>query len=204
MLAGPRRPYHAVSEQHSRRCGVTTAGRLLPHGRSRSLKGESPFVRISEGGAALSTFSIAVQYAWPIARLYSRWLATAVRCRHRAAQSPLRSHYNEATASMVSRGLVWFGAEYQRLKRHYSIVSVIMSIGCLAPGTNTYHGCGSWGHRVHYGCGHAYWRATDVPRSHGYSPHTFPFSYMVKNERISAPMSLSKKLPPGVGGWGSA
>ena len=54
MLAGPRRPHHAVSEQHRRRCGFTTAGRLLPHGESRSLKGESPFVCISEGGAVLS------------------------------------------------------------------------------------------------------------------------------------------------------
>ena len=202
MLAGPRRPFKAVSDQHSSRYGVTTSGRLLPHLRSRSLKGESPFVRISEGGAALSTFSIAVQYAWPIARLYSRWLATAVRCRHRAAQSPLRSHYNEATASMVSRGLVWFGTEYQRLKRHYSIVSVIMSIGCLAPGTDK-HIPRMW----FLGPSGALRLRTCLLASDGRTaqprilpPHTFPFSYMVKNERISAPMSLSKKLPPGVGG----
>ena len=54
MVVFPRQPYHAVNEQNCRRCGVTTAGRLRPHHGSRSLEGETRFVYVSEGGAALS------------------------------------------------------------------------------------------------------------------------------------------------------
>ena len=48
MFAGSWRPYQAVSEQHSRRCGVTTAGRPLPRWAAVA-QGESPFACISEG-----------------------------------------------------------------------------------------------------------------------------------------------------------
>ena len=42
MFAGSWRPYQAVSEQHSRRCGVTTAGRPLPR-----------WAAVAQGGVAL-------------------------------------------------------------------------------------------------------------------------------------------------------
>ena len=81
------------------------------HGGPRSLKGESPFVCISEGGAALSPCSAqnkplesSLPYAWPTLRLHACWLTTAIPCRQRAAPSPLWSHNSGATAATVGRG----------------------------------------------------------------------------------------------------
>ena len=86
------------------------------HGGPRSLKGESPFVCISEGGATLfALFSLKIpfvkillvsslSYVWPITRPYACWLATAVPGRLRAAQSPLWSYNGGASAATVGRG----------------------------------------------------------------------------------------------------
>ena len=93
----------AVVETHQRgdRC----------HGGPRSVKGESPFACISEGeppsrlGWRKDTSSIVfiVRFV-PIASIrYARWLATAVPCRQRAAQSPLWSHNARATPATVGR-----------------------------------------------------------------------------------------------------
>ena len=177
MLAGSRWLYDAISEQHSRRCGVTTArrppprwaavlqgevtlrihisivfivrlahntsicslardGRTMPstsstvavvesqprgdrgHGGPRSLRGSHPsyaYQRAEPPSRPVwrtdnSRTVSSLLYAWPITRPYARWLATAVPGRQRVAQSPLRSHNGGATAAMLDRGRVWFGA----------------------------------------------------------------------------------------------
>ena len=51
------------------------------HGGRRSLKGESPFARISTSSS---------WYAWSITRLYACWFVTVVPCRQQAAHSPQR------------------------------------------------------------------------------------------------------------------
>ena len=62
----------------------------------RAFKGESPFVCLSWGGVTLSPCLAQRHLLYrlystldPIPRPYARWLATAVPCRQRAAQSPL-------------------------------------------------------------------------------------------------------------------
>ena len=91
------------------------------HGWPWSLKGVSPFACISEGeppsrlGWRKDTSSIVfiVRFV-PIASIrYARWLATAVPCRQRAAQSPLWSHNGGATAASATVGR---GTEGERRK----------------------------------------------------------------------------------------
>ena len=110
MLADSRWPYHAVSEQHRRRCRVTTAG--LPQPR---------WAAVAEGGVALRMDIIgwsrpfallgvktrtvsSLWYTWAIMLLCAHWLTTVVPCRPRAAQSPLWSDNGGATAARVGRG----------------------------------------------------------------------------------------------------
>ena len=65
------------------------------HGGRRALKLVSPFACTSVSSS---------QHAWPKTYLYACWLATAVPCRQRTAQSPLWSHNGAATAATVGRG----------------------------------------------------------------------------------------------------
>ena len=105
-------------------CSLAHDGRIMPstsstvavvetqrrgdrgHGGPPSLKGESPFVCISQGGATLSPCLAQkkpVESSFTL-RLYACWLATAVPRRQRAAQSPLWSYNGGATAATMGRG----------------------------------------------------------------------------------------------------
>ena len=78
------------------------------YGGPRSRKAESPFVYISEGGAALSSclvqryFLSSLLYAWPVMRPYSRWLATAVPCRQQATVAVVESQRRGDAATVGS------------------------------------------------------------------------------------------------------
>ena len=96
-IAGSRPPYYAVSEQHSRRCGVTTAGQPSPLW-AVVAQGESPYAWIS---ASCSWHS------GPMTRLQARWIATAVPCRPREAQSRLWSHKGGANDATVKTRRSW-------------------------------------------------------------------------------------------------
>ena len=78
------------------------------YGGPRSRKGESPFVYISEGGAALSSclvqryFLSSLLYAWPVMRPYARWLATAVPCRQQATVAVVESQRRGDAATVGS------------------------------------------------------------------------------------------------------
>ena len=105
MLAGSRRSYHAVSEQHSLRCGVTTAGRSRPRWAAVAHGGVALRMHIRGGSHPLALFGAKIllvsslSYVRTRMRPYATWLATAVPGRQRAAQSPLWSQNGGATVS---------------------------------------------------------------------------------------------------------
>ena len=107
MLAGSRRSYHAVSEQHSLRCGVTTAGRPWPRWAAVAHGGVALRMHIRGGSHPPALFGAKIllvsslSYVRTRMRPYATWLATAVPGRQRAAQSPLWSHNGGATAATV-------------------------------------------------------------------------------------------------------
>ena len=75
MLAGSRRPYHAASEQHSHRCGVTTAEQLPPR-----------WAAVGQRGVALSIHIIG--WSHPLALFGAKTLKISsliVRLDHTAA-----------------------------------------------------------------------------------------------------------------------
>ena len=93
--AVPCRQYHAVSEKHSCRCGVTTAGRPRPRWAAVTRGEVTLRTHIRGRSRPLALFGAktllvsSLLYAWPITRPYASWLATTVPGRQRAAQSPL-------------------------------------------------------------------------------------------------------------------
>ena len=114
MLAGSRRPCHAVSELHSHRCGVKTAVRRR-HGGRWSLKGESTY-------ACRSASSLL--YAGTIPRFYACCLVMAVTSalqprRRRASQSTLWSHNGGATDATVGGGRSMVSRPAHEYQHHY-------------------------------------------------------------------------------------
>ena len=109
MLADSRWPYHVVSEQHSRRCEVTTTGRPLPRWAAVAQGGVGLRMHIRGWSRPLAPFDTntllvsPLVYAWPIMHSYARWLATAVPRRKRAARSSLWNHNGGAAAATVGR-----------------------------------------------------------------------------------------------------
>ena len=110
MLAGSRRPYHAVNEQHHRRCGVTTAGRPRPRWAAVAQGAVTFRMHITGWSRPLVLFgaketSRIIFHTTSICLLaHDGRTMPSVPCRQREAQLPLWSHNRGATAATVGRG----------------------------------------------------------------------------------------------------